>query len=161
MGAGSGFFSFPAASMVGRGGRVYAVDVSADLVEMVRERAGRARISNLEPVLSTPAHIPIEDAVADVAILADVLHGIPPSTVDEAVRLLRPGGRLVNVDWKKKRSAEGPPVGHRLTIREASTALLARGLLPVDRFDLGPDHYVLIFERPRPSRLPGHLLSAE
>lgn len=161
VGAGSGFFSFPAASYVGSRGHVYAVDVSSDLVELVRERAERERIPNVEPVLSTPAHIPIDDAVADVAILADVLHGISPSTVDEAVRVLRPGGRLVNVDWKKKSTAEGPPVQHRLTIREASAALSARGLTPVDRFDLGPDHYVIVFERPRPFRHPGHLLSAE
>lgn len=161
VGAGSGFFSFPAALMVGEGGRVYAVDISEDLVEQVRDRAARTHVSNLEPVLSTPQHIPIEDAVADVALLANVLHGIPPATVDEAVRVLRPGGRLVDVDWKKETTPEGPDVRHRLSVPEATAALSARGLTKVDAFDLGPYHYVLVFERPRPARLPGHLVSAE
>jgi len=161
VGAGTGFFSFPAASLVGPTGRVYAVDVSEELVELLQERANRGKAENLTPVLSTPAHIPIEDAAADVTLLANVLHGIPPSTVDEAVRLLRPGGRLVNVDWKKVATPEGPPVRHRLSMEEASSALSSHGVSLIDSFDLGPYHYVLVFVRPKPSRLPGHLVSAE
>jgi SAM-dependent methyltransferase len=161
IGAGSGFFTFPAATAVGPNGRVYAVDVSRELVELIRERAESAQVRNVEPVLSSPSRIPIEDATADVVMLADVLHGLPPKTLDEAVRLLRPGGRLVDVDWKKRSTPEGPPVEHRLSVPEATGALRERGLTRVDSFDLGPSHYVLVFERPRPPRLPGHLISAE
>ena len=161
VGAGSGFFTFPAAVLVGPSGRVYAVDVSQDLVELVRERTASRKVHNVDAVLSTPTHIPIEDAVADMALLANVLHGIPPETVDEAVRLLRPGGRLVDVDWKKEPSPGGPPVEHRLTAPEATAVLSAHGLVRADAFDLGPYHYVLVFERPHPPRLPGRLVSAE
>lgn len=161
VGAGSGFYSFPAASFVGAGGRVYAVDISPELVELVREKATHRGLRNVESVLSTPTRIPMEDAVADVAILANVLHGIPPKTVDEAIRLLRPGGRLVDVDWKKESTPEGPAVRHRLSVPDAAQALTSHGLTQVDSFELGPYHYVLVFERPRPSRLPGHLVSAE
>lgn len=160
VGAGTGFYSFPAAAAVGPGGRVFAVDVSRELVELLRERSTRRNITNVTPVLSTRTRIPIEDAVADVAILANVLHGIPPKTVDETVRLVRPGGRLVNIDWKKEACSEGPPLEHRLSPREASSALASRGLIPVDSFEL-PHHYVLVFERPRPTRHPGRLISAE
>ena len=161
VGAGTGFYSFPAAQLVGTKGCVYAVDISAELVELIRERSSRRHLSNVVPVLSSRTHIPIEDAVADVALLANVLHGIPPSTVDETVRLLRPGGRLVDVDWKKAKTVDGPPEEHRLTPGEATAALSARGLVMVDSFDLGPQHYVLVFERPRPVRHPARLVSAE
>jgi len=161
VGAGTGYYTFPAASRVGPEGRVYAVDISPDLVNLVRERAAERALSNVIPVLSTRTRIPVEDAVADVALLANVLHGIPPKTVDEAVRLLRPGGLLVNVDWKKETTPGGPPVDHRLSPAEAASALAARGLLPVDSFDLGPYHYVLVLQRPRPSRRPRRLISAE
>lgn len=161
VGAGTGFYSFPAAVTVGPQGRVYAVDISPELVQLVRERSSERNLSNVTPVLSSRSHIPIQDAVADLAILANVLHGLPPKTVDETVRLLRPGGRLVNVDWRKKATADGPPVKHRLSPAEATSALSAHGLVPVDSFELGPDHYVLIFERPRPRRHPARLVSAE
>ena len=161
VGAGSGFFSFPAASLVGSTGRVYAVDISEELVELVRERAERDKRSNVQSVLSTPQRIPIDDGVADVAILANVLHGISPATVDEAIRVVRPGGRLVDVDWQKRATSEGPPVPHRLSITEAKATLSTRGLTPVDQFELGPAHYVLVFERPRPTRRPRRLVSAE
>jgi len=161
VGAGSGFFTFPAAACVGTTGRVYAVDVSKELVELVRERAEEGKFGNVESILSTRTHIPLEDGLADVAILANVLHGIPPKTVDEAVRVLRSGGRLVDVDWKKEATPEGPPVRHRLDVSEATAVMAARGLVRVASFELGPLHYVLVFERPRPARLPGHLVSAE
>jgi len=161
VGAGTGFYAFPAASAVGPEGRVYAVDISAELVELVRERSRERDLPNVISVLSTRTHIPIEDGVADVAILANVLHGISPKTVDETVRLLRPGGRLVDVDWKKEETPEGPPVEHRLSVTEATSVLASRGLVPVDSFDLGPYHYVVVFERPRPARHPGRLVSAE
>ena len=98
---------------------------------------------------------------ADVAILANVLHGIPPKTVDETVRVLRQGGHLVNVDWKKEPTPGGPPVEHRLSPAEARAAFTARGLRAVESFELGPFHYVQVFERPRPAQHPGRLISAE
>lgn len=161
VGAGSGFFAFPAATMVGPAGRVYAVDTSPELVEFIRDRASRGKVPNVESLLSTPTRIPLEDAAADVALLSNVLHGIPPKTVTEAIRVLRPGGRLVDIDWKKRETADGPPIQHRLSALEARRALSAHGLTPIDSFELGPSHYVLVFERPRPPRLPGHLVSAE
>ena len=161
VGAGSGFFSFPAARAVGPSGRVFAVDISRELVEMVRERCVELDLRNVQAVLSTQQRIPIEDAIADVVLLANVLHGLSPLTLDEAVRLLRPGGRLVDVDWKKTATEEGPPVAHRLSETEASRALSGRGLHRRRSFELGPSHYVLVFERPPPARHPRRLVSAE
>lgn len=161
IGAGTGFFAFPAARRVGAAGCVYAVDVSSELLDLIRERTEAGKVGNLRAVRSTPAHIPLPDGVADVVLLANVLHGVPPATVAEAVRLLRPGGRLVNVDWKKEASREGPPVRHRLSEGEAQRGLRRYGLVPVRRFELGPHHYGLVLERPPPDRRPRHLLSAE
>jgi len=161
VGSGTGYYTFPAAAMVGAEGRVYAVDVSRELVELVRQRATDRDARNVISVLSTRSRIPIEDGIADMAILANVLHGIPPKTVDETVRILRPGGHLVNVDWKKESTPVGPPVQHRLSPAEARETFTARGLRVVGTFELGPFHYVQVFERPRPRQHPGHLISAE
>jgi SAM-dependent methyltransferase len=147
VGAGSGFFTFPAAEAVGPTGRVFAADVSPDLVELIRERAAERGLAQVTPVLSTPDRLPVASGVAHVVLLANVLHGIPPSTVREAVRTLRPDGRLVNIDWKRAPTPGGPPVEHRLTEAEATRALEGHGLRRIASDSLGPSHYLLVFER--------------
>ncbi len=156
IGAGSGFYTFPASDRVGPTGRVYAVDVSSELVEMIRERAKARHRSNIEAIGSLPNRVPLPDGLADRVLLANVLHGVPPETVAEAVRLLRPEGRLVNVDWKKESTPGGPPVEHRLAATEARRILERYDLRTVATWELGPYHYALMLER-RASRSGGVL----
>ena len=157
VGAGTGYFAASAARRVGPSGRVYAVDVSGELVDLLYERRTREQLPQLIPVRSTTESIPIESGIADVLLLANVLHDIPPSTLTEAVRLLRPTGRVVNVDWKEEETPGGPPVDTRMSPGEASALLARQGLIEVDRWELGPWHYGLTFHRDasqgtRPSR---------
>jgi ubiquinone/menaquinone biosynthesis C-methylase UbiE len=147
VGAGSGYFAIPAARRVGPQGRVYAVDLSVELVELVRERARSAGLVQLEARASSLEHIPLPDGLADLVLLANVLHDIPPSTVGEAVRLLRPGGRLIDLDWKKEPGASGPPESVRLSPSEAEHRLAGHGLRVVERWEDGEHHYGLLLSR--------------
>lgn len=147
VGAGTGFYAFPAAALVGPTGRVYAIDVSPELVELIAERARDRRVETVVTVRSTSTKIPVASGSADLVLLANLLHGVPPATVDEAIRLARSGGRLVNVDWKKETTPGGPPVDHRLSAEEATRVLEGHGLRLTDSFDVGPYHYALVFER--------------
>jgi len=148
IGAGTGYFAFPASEIVGPSGRVYAVDVSRELVELLRERAAERHRANVVVVRSTPRRVPLPDAAADLVLLANVLHGIPASTVTEAVRILRPGGRLVDVDWKKIGTPWGPPKAHRLSPTEAALVLREHGLRPTPSWEFGPYHYVVTGTKP-------------
>lgn len=160
VGAGSGFYSFPASELVGPTGRVYAVDLSLELVELIQERAIERHRSNIQVLRSRPDRVPLPDGLADRVLLANVLHGVPPATVAEAVRILRPGGYLVDVDWKKEPTPGGPPLEHRLAAAEARRVLARYALRTIAEWELGPFHYVIVLEK-RPSahrgdqRLPG------
>lgn len=150
VGAGSGYYAVPASERVGPTGTVHAVDVSPSLVELLRERsAGRP---NVHVVRSRPDRIPLPDGIADRVLLANLLHGVPPTTVAEAVRLLRPSGRLVDVDWKKEPTDGGPPLEHRLSAAEASRVLAGYGLTIVHESLFGPAHYVVVGEKGGPAR---------
>ncbi len=154
VGAGTGYYAFPASDRVGPSGRVYAVDISRELVALLRERARAQGRRNLFAVRSRADRVPLPDAVADRVLLANVVHGLPPATVREAVRLLRPGGRLLDVDWAKRRTPMGPPLDRRLSTAEARRALEAYGLRTLATASHGPDHYVVVLEKPvaRPPR---------
>ncbi len=145
VGAGTGFFALPAARRVGENGRVYATDLSEELVSLLRERAGTERLPQLVAVHNTLERIPLDSASADLVLLANVLHDVPEATVSEAVRLLKPDGRLVNIDWKPEDTPGGPPTQVRLTPEEATRRLEAHGLRAVERFEFGPWHYGILF----------------
>lgn len=146
VGAGTGFFAVPASRRVGPKGVVYAVDVSKEMIRLLEQRSA-ATSGVLRPTLARPGAIPLPNAVADVVLLATVLHDISEASLGEAVRLLRPSGRLVNLDWEKGESEIGPPREVRLSPEEAERRLGAFGLVAFDRFDPGPLHYAAQFRR--------------
>lgn len=149
VGAGTGYYSIPAARRVGKRGKVYAIDLSEDLVKLLGERAHEQRLPQLEPVRSSEFRIPLASAIVDVVLLANVLHDIPQSTLKEAVRLMRPRGRLANVDWIKAETVHGPPIEIRLTPEEAAERFASNGLELIESWDFGPSHYAQILSNDR------------
>ena len=148
IGAGTGYFALPAAALVGPRGRVYAIDVSRELLKLIEDRVGRSKLA-VQTVRSTPQRIPLRSRLADVVLLANVLHGLPITTVAESFRLLRPGGRLVVVEWVPHRGREGPPASRRLSPRRASDRLRAHGGTVLAQGRLSRSEYVLVATRAR------------
>jgi len=142
IGAGIGYFTLPAARLVGPRGRVYAVDLSAEMLEDLQAKLAANHVTNVETLLSTEDRVPLADRSVDFAFLACVLHELSgPGTLLECRRILRPSGRLGVVDWKKIDQEEGPPREHRLDEAEAAAVLRDAGLEPLRTFDAGPYHY--------------------
>ena len=142
IGSGTGFFAIPAAEIVGPTGRVYAGDLSPEMLEDLRTKLQRARTGNLEALRSTEDRVPLPDASVDFAFLACVLHELDgPGTLLEARRVLTPAGRLGVVDWKKEDSEFGPPKAHRLDEDEARAVVSDAGFDPTRTFDAGEHHY--------------------
>ena len=147
VGAGTGYFALPAARRVGKTGKVYAVDISEELVGLLRERSQKEKLPQLVAVLSQEDRIPLPDHVADVVLFANVLHDVPAPTIAEAVRLLRPGGCFVNLDWKKEETPQGPPLSIRLSPAQATEILGKWGLMVVGEWSPGPHHYAQLLRR--------------
>ena len=125
LGAGPGFFTLPAAQLVGQTGRVYAADVAPSMLEICQRRATEAGLTWIEPVHSQESHVPLPDTTADRVLIAFVLHEAdePAALLKEAARLLRPGGEVAVVEAHKKEGTPGPPMDHR--IGEDEVAALA------------------------------------
>ncbi len=150
IGAGTGFWTLPLSHLVGPAGTVYAVDVEPIMLEELHTLVREKQLSNVQVVSSTEQEIPLSNAIAAVAIAGFVVHepADPAAFVHEIVRLLRPGGRLLVVDWHKKLTEKGPPLEHRLSQREAETLLSDAGLA-VEQLDVpNAEVYVLLGRLP-------------
>lgn len=144
IGAGTGFFTWPAARRVGPRGHVYAVDQAPEMLEELRRKLAAAPEPAIEVLQSLETRIPIPDGSVDVAFLACVLHELDGAgSLLECRRILRAGGTLAVVDWKKIDQDEGPPVEHRLSEGDAERVLRESGFEVVRRFASGPFHYGL------------------
>lgn len=143
LGAGPGFFTIPLAERVGPAGRVYAVDVSPEMIRVLRERGLPPQV---HAAVSEENGFPIADGIVDVALLAFVLHELsnPAAFLADVKRILAPGGRFVVLEWIPKTEELGPPLHERLSV-EASTRILSEGGFDVvEQGDANASNYFLV-----------------
>ncbi|MEZ4409831.1 MAG: class I SAM-dependent methyltransferase [Polyangiales bacterium] len=152
IGAGTGYFSVRIAPLVPQG-RVWAVDLEPALLRHVRERAASGRINNLFPVLATPTDAMIPERV-DVVLVVDTYHHIEGRTeyFRGLTTSLRPGGRVVIVDYTRE-APEGPPPEMRLTPEQVDAEMTAAGYERVGDIASLPRQYMVTY-RPRAVSAP-------
>ncbi len=145
LGCGPGYFTIPAAELVGEQGRVYGVDVQPEMVDACRRRAAEAGATRVEVVRSDESRVPLPDAIADRVLLAFVLHEADDqqALLGEVRRLLKPDGEVACIEWRKQEGPPGPPREHRLSEEEAAALADAAGLRVIGRHALNDYHYLL------------------
>ena len=142
IGCGPGYWTIPMARLMGATGRTYAVDLEESMLAALRTRLKAVPKLEVKVLRSTEDHLPLPARSVDFAFLACVLHELDgPGTLREAARVLRPGGVLGIVEWKKKRQVDGPPYRIRLSPKKAAEVLDAGGFDSEKAFEAGPHHY--------------------
>jgi predicted methyltransferase len=147
IGAGSGYFTERLARLVGPTGRVYAADIQAGMLDLIRARMARERITNVTLVLSSPADPRLPSSSIDLALMVDVYHELhDPQTVLARIReSLKPGGRLVLVEYK----GEDPSIpilpSHKMTVAQAKMEIEAEGFVLTTVESGLPRQHVLVF----------------
>jgi ubiquinone/menaquinone biosynthesis C-methylase UbiE len=127
LGAGSGYFAFRLAEAVGKTGRVYAVDVNPDMVRHLNRRVRDMKVGNVVTILCAPDDPLLADASVDRFFICDTWHHIEGHAKYLALlkRMLKPGGQVVMVDFKKTKTPVGPPMELRIDrddlVREMET----------------------------------------
>jgi ubiquinone/menaquinone biosynthesis C-methylase UbiE len=147
-----GHFVFPAAEMVGDKGLVYAVDIRRIILEGIKNRArieGKENIKTVWSNLEVYRGTGILDNSLDVAMLINVLfqNKKQEEIIHEAVRMVKPGGRLAIVDWKPEKSVLGPPLEIRAKPEVLIKLCQKEGLTVEREFEPGNFHFGLLFNK--------------
>ncbi len=153
LGCGShGFFVFQASKMVGDKGVVYAVDIQKPVLEAIDSKLRLDNVGNVRTVRTDlevvgAARTSIPDGSLDVDFLINTLYQTKDYTAvcREAARMLKNGGRLLIIEWKKTAAPMGPEVSRRLDQAIARQCAEAAGLILEKNFVAGQYHYGMVF----------------
>ena len=143
IGTGTGYFALRLAKLAAW---VYAIDVEPQLLSLLRDRAASAGAQNLTPVLGLPLDPLIPTASCDLILTVNTLHHVPEKAafLRRLQTSLRPGGRVVIIDFHKRDLPVGPPVDHKFGREECLEQVRAAGLRVVSEYDLLPYQYFLV-----------------
>lgn len=148
VGAGPGYFSLRLSRAVGAAGHVFAADVEPRILGVLRSRLAAAHASNVTPVLSLPDDALIPERACDLILIVDTYHHFPDGRayLRRLSRSLRPGGRIVNIDFHKRELPVGPAVAHKVAREDFLVDANAAGLELVAEHQLLPYQYFLVFQ---------------
>lgn len=146
IGCGEGFFAIPAARMAGKSGKIYCLDVSAETIQILEERALKEDLSNLDLRIGEAENAILCTECADVIFYGGVLHDFKDPTVvlKNARIMLKTTGILVDVDWKKEALEFGPPLSIRFDPETAARFIEAAGFTIKSIKESGLYHYIII-----------------
>lgn len=143
IGCGPGFFVFPASEIVGKDGKVYAIDTQQEMLDELKKRKPSKNVIVLK---SDETKLPLDSSIIDIAIMVFVMHEIyhPIDFLKEVKRILKPSGRLIVIDWEKKAEEKGPPFEERLPRGKAKELFHKTGFEKIEANSLNPSHYEIM-----------------
>ena len=150
IGAGTGYFSFRLSRVVPQG-KVYAVDIQPEMLAIIEKRKAAGGAVNIIALLGTEMDTRLPAQAVDVALLVDAYHefSYPREMMESIVRSLKPGGRVIQVEYR----AEDPDVPikrlHKMSVDQARKEMAAVGLVWKETKSFLPQQHFLVYEKPK------------
>ena len=149
LGCGNGFYPVALAKLAGENGQVYAVDIQDESLEATSSLAKHQGVKNIYTIkhnLEMPG-LQIPENSCDVAVLASTLHLCKnkKTVLRETYRVLKTGGRLIVIEWKKSHLPFGPDINRRISEQEVQELMVQNAFRFVSEMPTDHYHYALIF----------------
>ena len=149
IGAGTGYFSFRIAKRVPRG-KVLAEDIDEQMLKDIRTAMSANKLTNVEPVLGTTIDPHLPAGGIDVVLMVDAYHEFdhPREMMEAIVRGLKPGGRVIDLEYRAE--DENVPIKphHKMTEAQAIKEMSAVGLVHLKTLHDLPQQHFLVFQKP-------------
>ena len=149
IGAGTGYIARRMATLVGPTGQVWAVDVQPEMIRMLQDSVRRTGQTQIRPVLGTASDVKLAAASIDLAIMVDVYHELefPYEVLASLVRALKPGGRVVFVEYR----AEDPLVPikalHKMSLAQIKREAAVHRLVLERIAEPLPRQHIVVFRK--------------
>ncbi|MBW4446934.1 MAG: methyltransferase domain-containing protein [Spirirestis rafaelensis WJT71-NPBG6] len=150
IGAGTGYFSFRIAPLIPKG-KVFAVDIQPEMLDMIKLLKQKKNISNVEPILATVTNPNLPPESVDLAIMVDAYHEFeyPLEVMQGIVNALKPGGRVILVEYRGENPLIMIKALHKMSQKQAIKEMQAVGLLWRETKNLLPQQHLMVFEKPQ------------
>lgn len=150
IGAGTGYITWRMAKKVGPSGKVYAVEIQQEMLDLLVPRMKQRGLDNVVPVLGGESDPKLPAESIDLAIMVDVYHELsePAEMMENLLRALKPGGRIAFIEYR----AEDPNVPikavHKMTEAQIRKEAAAAGLEWVQTISDLPWQHLVIARKP-------------
>ncbi len=149
---GFGHYSIEVSNKIGENGIVYAVDLWQEGIDALNREIAKRGIRNIKPIVADIRNkLPIEGNSIDACLLATILHDLSKedqeSTLQEIVRLMKPGGMLNIIEFKKIDRGPGPPLTMRMEEAEVEALVTRHGFATVAGGEVGAFNYLLKYRK--------------
>jgi len=148
IGAGSGYHSALLSKIVGNG-KVFAVDVEPEMIAYLIKRIKQEKLSSIVPVLSTEQKLSLPENTVDMMLLVDVYHefSYPYEMALSMLSALKPGGKLVLVEFRSEDPAVPIKKIHKMSVLQAIKEFKAAGFTFEKNIDNLPWQHCMVFKK--------------
>ncbi len=149
---GKGIYSIFLSKIVGEEGLIYAVDLWEEGLQILGKEIEEQNITNILPLLDDATEqIEIDDYSVDVCLMATILHDFEEmdktgAVLEQIKTILKPGGHLAVIEFKKIEGPPGPPIKIRLSEEETEKMVTGYGFKNLKTFDIGDYNYLMTFQ---------------
>lgn len=148
IGAGTAFFSIAFLKQF-HPSKIFACDISDIMVNWMQENIS-PDYPNIIPVKNQENSVPLDDHTSDLVFMIALHHELenPSLMLDEAYRLLEPGGKILIVDWKKEEMPQGPPLTIRCLPETIENQLIKSNFNEIQIVNELQKHFVIVARKP-------------
>jgi ubiquinone/menaquinone biosynthesis C-methylase UbiE len=148
VGAGTGYFSFRISRVV-KQGKVFAVDIQPEMLAVIEKRKKELKADNVIGVKSEEADVKLPDNSVDVALMVDVYHefSFPREMMMSVVKALKPGGRVVQIEYRGEDLDVPIKRLHKMTVAQARKEMAAVGLVWKETKNFLPLQHFIVYEK--------------
>lgn len=147
MGCGNGYHTMPLAEMVGANGKIFAVDVQPEMIEMLRQNITRKELKNIEPIVGLYHDPKLPPNTCDMILLVDVYHEFshPVQMLAGMRAALKPDGLLVLVEFRAEDDTVPIKTEHKMSKAQIHKEMNANGFELKREFDGLPWQHLMFF----------------